>query len=209
MAGSRREMNKLKCRRQILKASRRLFKEKGYEATMIGDVAAKAEISKATLYNYFPSKESLLAGTLEEEIDAARRLVEEMPKTADADEKIRRTLTFLIADSIPFIGISRRILFLNACDGSPMYGKADAVKALFLSLAEEAKAEGIFRADVTAEEVVDLLIGLYLNSQFQWNDIERLADAQCAGRVERMLDLALAGCYATEEDDKRRLKGNG
>ena len=58
-------MNKLKCRRQILKASRRLFKEKGYEATMIGDVAAKAEISKATLYNYFPSKESLLAGTLD------------------------------------------------------------------------------------------------------------------------------------------------
>lgn len=208
MAGSRREMNKLKCRKQILKASRRLFKEKGYEATMIEDVAAKAEISKATLYNYFPSKESLLAGTLEEEIDAARRLVEEMPEAADADEKIRRTLVFLITDSIPFIGVSRRILFLNACEGSPMYGKADAVKALFLALAEEAKAEGIFRADIAAEEIVDLLIGIYLDSQFQWNDIERLTDVQCTRRVERMLDLVLAGCYADGDAKKKEQRAH-
>ena len=209
MTGSRREMNKLKCRRQILKASRRLFKEKGYEATMIGDVAAKAEISKATLYNYFPSKESLLAGTLEEEIDAARRLVEEMPKTAAADEKIRRVLVFLITDSIPFIGVSRRILFLNACKQSDMYGKADAVKALFLSLVGEAKAEGIFRTDVAAGEVVDLLIGLYLDSQFQWDDMETLTDAQCEERVLRMLDLALAGCYAEKADEQGMPESGG
>ena len=35
MAVSRREANKIKCRQDILKASRRLFKEKGYENTMI------------------------------------------------------------------------------------------------------------------------------------------------------------------------------
>ena len=71
MAVSRREANKIKCRQDILKASRRLFKEKGYENTMIDDVADKAEISKATLYNYFPNKESLLVGTMDDQIAAA------------------------------------------------------------------------------------------------------------------------------------------
>jgi len=54
MVESRREANKRKSRQKILKASRRLFKEKGYDNTMIEDVADKAEVSKATLYNYFP-----------------------------------------------------------------------------------------------------------------------------------------------------------
>lgn len=196
MAESRREANKIKCRQKILKASRRLFKEKGYESTMIEDVAKRAEISKATLYNYFPNKESLLLGTMEEEIGAARKFVEEMEDAGNADRKIRRTLAFLIMDSIPFISVSRRILFLNACSGSPMYGMANDVKALFLSLAEEAKEENIFRKDIAAQEVVELLMGVYLSSQFQWDDMERMTDEQCIEKVERILDLALAGCYA-------------
>ena len=57
---SRRELNKIHCRQRILKASRQLFSIKGYEETTMEDVAARAEVSKATLYNYFPGKDSLL-----------------------------------------------------------------------------------------------------------------------------------------------------
>lgn len=114
MEVSRREANKIKCRQQILKASRRLFKEKGYEDTMIEDVADKADISKATLYNYFPNKESLLVGTLEDQTETCRRYIEERGD-AGSYERIKSALEFLVLDSIPFISISRRILFLNAC----------------------------------------------------------------------------------------------
>lgn len=42
---SKREANKERCRKDILKASRRLFKAKGYENTIIEEVAEKACIS--------------------------------------------------------------------------------------------------------------------------------------------------------------------
>lgn len=196
MEVSRREANKIKCRQQILKASRRLFKEKGYDSTMIDDVADKADISKATLYNYFPNKESLLVGTMEDQTEACRRYIRE--ETGDADgsyEKIKLALEFLVLDSIPFISVSRRILFLNACETSHMYGKVNDVKEMFRELTEDARKEGVFREDIHSVEIVELLMSIYLNSQFQWKDIEELTEEQCIARIERMLELTLAGCF--------------
>ena len=66
---NRRELNKINSRKRILKASRKLFSQKGYEETMMEDIANKAEVSKATIYNYFPNKESLLIGTADEVLE--------------------------------------------------------------------------------------------------------------------------------------------
>ena len=203
MAVSRREANKIKCRQDILKASRRLFKEKGYENTMIDDVAEKAEISKATLYNYFPNKESLLVGTMDDQIVATRKYItgyfsENERNTGhhtSSYEKIKLALEFLVLDSRQFIDVSRRILFLNACETSPMYGKVNEVKEMFRALTDEAKNEGVFSDEVHSTEIVELLMSIYLNSQFQWKDIEKLTDEQCTARIERMLDVTLAGCF--------------
>ena len=75
MKQGRREMNKLQCRNRILKMSRRLFTAKGYENTTIEDVAEAAEISKATLYNYFSSKEDLLQGIADAALEEIRQMV--------------------------------------------------------------------------------------------------------------------------------------
>ena len=192
MAVSRREANKIKCRQQILKASRRLFKEKGYDNTMIEDVADKADISKATLYNYFPNKESLLVGTMDDQIVETRKYIagEAAPSSYD---KIKMALEFLVLDSRQFIDVSRRILYLNACETSPMYGKVNEVKDMFRTLTDEAKEEGIFKDNIHSKEIVEMLMSIYLNSQFQWKDIEELTEEECTNRIERMLELTLAG----------------
>jgi AcrR family transcriptional regulator len=46
---------------RILRAARRLFAEKGYEATTTRDIAVAAEIASGTLFNYFPTKEAIVA----------------------------------------------------------------------------------------------------------------------------------------------------
>lgn len=206
MAVSRREANKIKCRQDILKASRRLFKEKGYDNTMIEDVAEKADISKATLYNYFPNKESLLVGTMDDqivttrkyitsEIDCAAAVEEGSSADISSYDKIKLALEFLVLDSRQFIDVSRRILFLNACETSSMYGKVNEVKEMFRELTDKAKEEGTFKEDVHSIEIVELLMSIYLNSQFQWKDIEELTEDQCRERIERMLEVTLAGCF--------------
>ncbi|MBR3756143.1 MAG: TetR/AcrR family transcriptional regulator [Firmicutes bacterium] len=193
MAISRREANKIKCRHDILKASRRLFKEKGYDDTMIDDVADAAGISKATLYNYFPNKESLLSGTLDDQIATIRQRIRDMDG-GNSYEKLKQLLEFLVVDSVPAIDVSRRVMYLNACEASPMYGKVNEAKEILKVLVDQAKEEGVFKEDIYSIEIVELLMSIYLNSQFQWKDIEDLTEEQIRERTKRMLDLTLSGC---------------
>lgn len=45
-----------------------LFEQYGYEAVTMEQIAAEADVAKATLYSYFPMKEALVAHCLKEEI---------------------------------------------------------------------------------------------------------------------------------------------
>jgi AcrR family transcriptional regulator len=49
---------------ELLEAAMALFAEKGYAATRTEEVAARAGVSKGTLYLYFPSKEELLKAAI-------------------------------------------------------------------------------------------------------------------------------------------------
>ena len=52
-------------RDKILEVASEVFRENGFEATSMSQIAALAGGSKGTLYNYFPSKASLLAAVVE------------------------------------------------------------------------------------------------------------------------------------------------
>ena len=49
-------------RRKILDTSQELFRTAGYEATTTRDIAQAAGIATGTLFNYFPTKEAIVAG---------------------------------------------------------------------------------------------------------------------------------------------------
>jgi len=53
---------------ELLEAALDLFVEKGYAATRVEEVAARAGVSKGTLFLYFPSKEELFKAVVRENI---------------------------------------------------------------------------------------------------------------------------------------------
>jgi AcrR family transcriptional regulator len=55
-----RELKKQRTRAAIQEHALRLFTEQGYEATTIEQIAAAAEISPATFFRYYPTKEDVL-----------------------------------------------------------------------------------------------------------------------------------------------------
>jgi AcrR family transcriptional regulator len=61
-----RERKKEKTRQLIAGTARRLFAERGFEAVPVAEIARAAEVSEATVFNYFPTKEDLLYSRLEE-----------------------------------------------------------------------------------------------------------------------------------------------
>jgi AcrR family transcriptional regulator len=59
---------------RILAAAARIFDERGYRATTTNHVAAEAEVSIGSLYQYFPNKDALLVALAEQHLaDAAER----------------------------------------------------------------------------------------------------------------------------------------
>jgi AcrR family transcriptional regulator len=70
-------------RQHVLDAAARLFAEKGYEATSIGDIAEAVGLLKGSLYYYAPSKEELLFWIIREVQGKGRKLVERFTKSDD------------------------------------------------------------------------------------------------------------------------------
>jgi AcrR family transcriptional regulator len=64
-------------RRSILDAARAVFFEDGFHLATVDDVAARAEVSKGTVYLYFESKETILAHLLLEGLDELVAVLEE------------------------------------------------------------------------------------------------------------------------------------
>lgn len=64
-------------REQILKASLELFLEEGMKGMKVSAIAAKADVGKGTVYEYFNSKEDLFLGTVEYGISLLAGMVSE------------------------------------------------------------------------------------------------------------------------------------
>jgi AcrR family transcriptional regulator len=59
-----RERKKLRTRQLITDVAWRLFMERGFDGVSVLEIAREAELSEATVFNYFPAKEDLVYGRL-------------------------------------------------------------------------------------------------------------------------------------------------
>jgi len=64
---SLRERKKARTRASLREHALRLFREQGYHATTVEQIAAAAEVSPSTFFRYFPTKEDLV---LQDDMDA-------------------------------------------------------------------------------------------------------------------------------------------
>jgi AcrR family transcriptional regulator len=189
---SRRVLNKIKCREKILKASRRLFKAKGYENTTLEEIAYKAEVSKATLSNYFVNKENLLIGIAEQELFEARNMLDnELAGICNSKEKLRRVLEKFILDALTYINLARKITYLNSCKDSILYGTKFDMMKIFHDIIIEGQQNKIFRADIDVLDIVNIVMGVYFMALYGWTDIETYTQEQCMEKVEKFLNMVL------------------
>lgn len=78
-------------RRQIVEGARRVFTSVGFDAASMSDIAREADVSKATLYVYFTSKEQLFAGICAERRDRnISELIDLLDRARPVDEVLNR-----------------------------------------------------------------------------------------------------------------------
>jgi len=104
----RREREKAQRRQEILDAARQEFFERGFHQPTVDDVAARAQVSKGTIYLYFVSREEILAHLLVEGLDLLLDDMQTAPNPAApaTAESAMRTLA---------------TAYLHFCQANPSY----------------------------------------------------------------------------------------
>ncbi len=101
-----RERKKRRTRETISEAAVNLFVRHGFDQVSVSDVAAAAEVSKVTVFNYFPTKEDLVLSRLPQHLGSAADDVRTHGQDESALQALRRGYLQRLAARDPSTGLS-------------------------------------------------------------------------------------------------------
>lgn len=101
-----RERKKQRTHAAISEAAIALFLERGFDRVPVAEVAEAAEVSKRTLFAYFPSKEDLVVHRFADHEDEAARVVRARPDGTTPLAALRRHFLLGLRDRDPITGLT-------------------------------------------------------------------------------------------------------
>ncbi|EKX65314.1 TetR family transcriptional regulator [Streptomyces ipomoeae] len=195
-----RERKKRRMYEMVSEVAIRLFLEKGFDAVSVAEVAAAAEISKPTLFRYFPAKEDLVLYRIADHETEAARVVEGRAEGESVVGALRAHFLDGLARRDPVTGLNDdpRVLAFHRL----LYGTPSLVARAYghLERAEEALAEALgggLDARVAAGQIIAVRRVLAMENWRRVERGERVADVErdavaAAERVFGRLEGALA-----------------
>jgi AcrR family transcriptional regulator len=185
-----RERKKQKTRESIQRTALRLFEKQGYEETTIEQIAAAAEISPSTFFNYFPTKEDVVLYDAYDPM--AIRMFLERPKNEPLNVGLRQVLEGLAAtfERDEHVILARGRLFLEVPElRARLWDEVERTQVLIAQLLAErtGRRPDDFELRVTARVVA----GAMFEASIEWmrsNGRHGLVDL-----VNRALDVVESG----------------
>jgi AcrR family transcriptional regulator len=205
-----REEKKHKLRRQILTNAIQLFKERGFEQVTIDDIVKTLEISQATFFNYFPSKDAILQHAAEDIVLRYQQMLEEETRRdSPTSEKMSRLLESM-GRGLQSDKRFYRTLFTRSVLN---FGNIRAERILFdlsAGLMRQGQRCGEIDTEYDPSELADIFIGIYYAIIMRWlhgDGSESLVD-----RLQRGAAIFFSGvapAAATRVAESRALPRRG
>ncbi|MFG2908356.1 TetR family transcriptional regulator [Kitasatospora sp. NPDC048286] len=101
-----RERKKIQTGIRLWRTAVGLFAERGFDQVSVAEIAAAAEVSKMTVFNYFPSKEDLVMSPMEQHLDEPARVVRERAPGTSAVAALRAHYLAALERFDPSTGLS-------------------------------------------------------------------------------------------------------
>jgi len=166
-------------RARLLGAADEAFTARGTEASL-DDIARRAGVGIGTLYRHFPTREDLVDALLRSHNE---RLVGLGAELLDADDPLDALHTWfraLLHHSATYHGLATSLVEATCGKAGSLATACQEQTAAGAALLARAQQHGLVRADVTADEVIDLVSAITL-----------VAERGQRTNGDRLLDLAL------------------
>lgn len=154
--GELRESKKRETRQRISDVATGLFFERGFDAVTVEEIAAAANVSKVTVFNYFARKEDLLFDREAEAKQLLREALVERPRGQSPVNALRNLVDRLRNEKHPFAHIdSRTVGFFAVVTAS------ESLKARLRQIEDEVVSElAALLADGTPDGATRLVAGV-------------------------------------------------
>jgi len=182
---------------QVRAAALRLFKEKGYHATSMRDIAAAVGINKGSLYSYIKSKEDLLIPVFEQAQGVLTSQIEQICADANlsATERLKRAIhahVTAVADNLDILTV-----YLSEWRqlGTESLATNRDQRARYAYLFHEILRDGIAAGEFRPMDTRIVMLGMIgmCNYLFRWYRPEgRLTPEQVADELIEMVMQGVA-----------------
>jgi AcrR family transcriptional regulator len=163
-------------RAELIAAAAAVFKEKGYEAATLNDVAERVGADRASLYYYVGGKQELFQEAIRGGVEANVAKLDEITKLEAApDEKLRLIVEMLVtsyAENYPHMYVyiqedMRKVASEESDWAKQMTRNTRKFEQTTINLIREAIESGVFRSDLRPELAANALFGM-LNWTHRW-----------------------------------------
>jgi AcrR family transcriptional regulator len=201
-----RERKKARTRQAISESAIALFLERGYDTVSVAQIAAAAEVSKRTLFAYFPSKDDLVLHRFADHEDEPARVVRQRGPGESPLDALHRHLRSRLDERDPITGLCdipqvvafyRLIIDTPALAGAQVRYQSRGEDALTSALLEttEPAPDAELTARLTAVQVLAVLRTLADRNQRRISAGSRADDLapEAAAAADHAFDLLRGG----------------
>lgn len=171
-------------RRALLDAAHEAFVRHGCSASL-DDIARAAGVGPGTLYRHFPARDDLVLAVIDDGLLALADLAETLLTQQDSLDGLVRWLGDFIAQAGLYDGLARTLV-----GARPPAGQTEGCRRSHeagVALVDRAVASGALRADVSADDVLDLAAAI------AWLDSDDRRSARLLQLLVEGLRPAVAG----------------
>lgn len=210
-----RETQKAGRRKSILDAARRLFLERGYEATTIEAIAEAAAVSAVTVYNHYRTKGGVLLAVVGQSdsllIEKIRAILDDPPDGLLASVMAVSQTISEHAFSYLNKPIWRHVIATSVIEGGSEFGRGyekldDALARLLAELLETFKADGALAADFDCQVAGHVLYNIHNARfvQFMSNDSAEITDLHDGVQTDMIFTLRNSAASAVMQPQTSR-----
>lgn len=159
-------------RQELIDAALHLFAEKGYDGASIRGIAHRAGVTEALVYYYFRSKEHLFEEVIKARSFAPvlRRVLNEV-ENAHPSVVLHRVLKEFL--DMLWYNASMARMFIIEFMRNPICARyframAEENTATLTQYLQEQQRRGVFRTDMDAQAVAEMLLGMAFSLFFAW-----------------------------------------